>query len=530
MFSHGGFSTHPFSEDGRDVRAWFDMVTELTASLSLVLYESNVAGYATAPGDSIRSQPFSGRLQKFSFQRSILQGDIGQFTTGTGRIVINNVDGNYDQLAQIYSIDGQPITIRAGRVDTSYDESVLVAKLTAKGWSFVGNTITIDLVDYSYKLEVPMQPNVYGGTGDADGTADLMGKRKPLCFGYPFNISPVSLVPSLLIYQVHDGSVQAIANVYDEGAALANVGDVADYASLVAASVAASSFRTCLSLGMFKLGSSAIGQVTADVQGENGAGYITTTGDIVRWALKHRTTLIDPDDLATPSFTDLNTTQPAPVDYFLGQDDDVTVGAFVANLMGGVGGWGGHRLDGTFEVRIFEAPSGSPVASFTRDDMLDPDIQKEPLPAAYNPPPYRWRVPYARNWTVQTTGIAGSVTTDRRAYLAGQYRLAESVSPSIQADHPFAQDRDPVNAYFHNQADAQAEADRRIDLFKVTRALYQMRVPRRGLRRDMGDIIEVTHPRHDLSFGRLMTVVEVGVDVDFTDRGKIDGVQIVAYG
>lgn len=530
MFSAAGFSVLPFSSDGRDIRVYFDMVLDLSATLTLVLYESNVAGYATEPTDTPRSQPFGGRLQKFSFQRSILQSDIGQFTTGTGQIVIKNSDGFYDQLSQVYSIDGQPITIKLGRRDAPFDDAVLVAKLTAKGWAPDSDNIVIDLEDFSYKLGVPMQSNVYGGTGDADGGADIAGKRKPLAFGILLNISPVFLVPSLLIYQLHDGPVQSIDAVYDEAASLTNAGDVANYAALVAASVSAGTYKTCIAAGLFKLGSAANGQVTADVHGDNSAGFIITTADIVRWAIRNRTSLNDPADLAASSFSDLNTQQPAQIGYYLSSDDDMTVATFVQTLMAGIGGWGGHRLDGTFEVRIFEAPSGNAVASFTRDDMLDPDIQKEALPDAYNPPPYRWRVPYQRNWTVQTTNIAGSVSSARRAFLAEPYRLAEASSVSIQTDHPFAPDRDPVASWFANLADAQAEADRLIDLFKVTRAIYAMRVPRRALRRDMGDIIDVTHPRHDLSFGRLMTVLETAIDIDFTAAGKIDSVQMRAYG
>lgn len=524
-----GHSVAPYSASGREVRVYFDEVFDLSASLTLVLYVSNDAGYATQPTDTPASQPFQGRLEKFSFQRSILQSDIGQFTTGSGQLVINNADASFDQLSQVYAIDGRPITIRVGRKDQPYANSVLIAKVTAKGWNFEGNVITIDLVDYSYKLEVPLQSNVYGGTGGTDGGADLTGKRKPLAFGTPQNVSPVFLVPSLLIYQVHDGSLQSIDNVYDSAAALTPAGDVADYATLAAASVTSGQFMTCLALGLFKLGSTAIGQVTADVHGQNGAGFISTTADVVMWALTNRTSLIS-SDIAISTFTDLDTSQPAPIDYYHGPDDNLTVAAFIQLLMGGIGGWGGHRLDGSFEVRTFQAPAGSPSASFTRADMLDPDIQREPLPDAYNPPPYRWRVPYQRNWTVQTTGIAGGVTAARRAFLAEDVRLAEALSATIQTDHAFAQDRDPIAAYFKNQTDAQAEANRRIDLFKVTRAIYNMRVPRRALRRDMGDVIMVTHPRHDLSFGRLMTVVDVNIDIDFTQRNKIDSVVVRAYG
>lgn len=530
MFCTRPFCALPYGADGTEVRVYFDAVTDLSATLALQLYVSNVAGYATQPTDSLRSQPFAGRLQRFSFQRSILQSDIGQFTTGAGQLVIKNSDGFYDALSQVYSIDGQPITIKVGRRDAAFDDAVLVAKLTAKGWAPDSDNIVINLVDFSYKLNVPMQPNIYGGTGAADGGADIAGKRKPLAFGILLNVTPVFLVPSLLIYQLHDGPVQSIDAVYDEGAALTNAGDVANYAALAAASVTTGTYKTCKAAGLFKLGTAAAGQVAADVHGDTSSGFITSTADIVRWALRNRTALLDPDDLATASFDDLNASQPASIAYFVGSDQELTVAAFIQKLMGGIGGWGGHRLDGTFEVRIFEAPAGTPVASFTRADMLDPDIQKEPLPDSYNPPPWRWRVPYALNWTVQTTGLAGSVSAARVAFLAEPNRLAEASSAAIQADHPNAADSDPIEAYFVNQADAQAEADRRIALFKVTRAIYAMRVSRQALLRDMGDVIKTTHPRHDLTFGRLMTVVETDIDIDFTAANKIDSVQVRAYG
>ncbi len=457
-----------------------------------------------------------------------MQDNIGQFTTGTGTLVISNADANYDFLPLSYAVDGRPITIKVGRRDAAYDEAFTLARLTASGWNIDTGVISIDLQDFSYKLEVPMQPNVYGGTGDADGGLDLAGKRKPLTFGSCLNITPVLLVSSLLIYQVHDGSVAAIDAVYDRGVPLTAGTDYATYALLAAASVAAGHYATCKASGLFRLGSNASGAVTADVRGENSDGYVEATADIVRWALVNRTVLIDPDDLDTGSFDTVNATQPAPVGYFIGSDDSLTVAAFIQALMGGIGGWGGHRLDGTFEVRIFQAPTGNPVASFNRGDMLGDDIKREALPDAYRPPRWRWRVPYARCWTVQTD-LAGGVSADRKAFVAEQYRLAEASSLTIQTDHPFAQDRDPVESWFRDAADALAEANRLINLFKTTRAIYRMTVPRRALRRDMGDEIEVTHPRFDLSQGRSMIIVETEVTVD-PSNGDIDSVEIAAYG
>jgi hypothetical protein len=529
MYSGNPYSALPWSADGRDVRAYFDMTMDLSASLTLKIYVSTAAGYATLPTDALPNQPFRGVLEIFEFTRSIMQSDIGQFTTGTGSLVISNADATYDFLPLSYAIDGRPITIKIGRRDASYDEAFPLAKVTASGWNIDTDSISIDLEDYSYKLEVPMQPNVYGGTGAADGTADLTGKRKPLAFGNPLNITPVFLVPSLLIYQVHDGSMQSIDAVYDGGVPLTPGTDYATYALLAAASVASGSFATSLANGLLKLGVAATDELTADVKGDKTDGYIVKTADIVRWALKHRTELVDPDDLDVSSFNMVNTTQPAPIDYFIGSDDSVTVGAFVQNIMGGIGGWGGHRLDGLFEVRIFQAPTGAAVASFTRGDMLGGDIQRQPLPADYTPPRYRWQVPYQRCWTVQTSGLAGAISSARKAFVAQDVRLATATSATIQTDHPFAQDRDPIQSYFALLTDAQAEADRLINLFKTTRAIYRMTVPRRGMRRDMGDEIVVTHPRFDLSRGRSMIVVETKVSVT-TGNNALDTVEIAAYG
>ncbi|MCK1402018.1 hypothetical protein IVB45_17555 [Bradyrhizobium sp. 4] len=528
MYGAAPMCALPWSADRRDLRVYCDMTMDLSAELTLKIYVTSSAGYATEPTDTPANQPFRGVLKSFSFSRSIMQGDIGRFTTGTGNLKIDNADAEYDFLQLSYAIDGRPIAIRIGRPDQPYAETYPLAKLTATGWNVDTDAISIDLVDYSYKLEVPMQPHTYGGTGGANGGADLTGKRKPLVFGNAQNISPVLLVPNLLIYQAHDGAMQSIDAVYDRGVPLTGAGDVANYAALAAASVTSGQFKTCLAAGLLKLGSSANGTVTADVKGDATDGYLVRTADIVRWALRHRTVLSDPVDLSVLSFDQVNLAQPAPIDYFIGPDDNLTVAAFIDNIMGGIGGWGGHRLDGTFEVRIFQAPSGSPADAFTRADMLGGDIKKEPLPESYRPPRWRWRVPYQRCWTVQTD-LAGAVTAARKAFVAEPYRLAEATSSTIQLDHPFAQDRDPVQSYFSQASDAAAEAARLIDLFKTTRAIYRMSLPRRALRREMGDVISVTHERFDLRAGRLMVVLEWDARVEF-ENGGMDTVEIAAYG
>jgi hypothetical protein len=404
----------------------------------------------------------------------------------------------------------------------------MFANLTATGWSIDVDKISIDVVDNSYKLEVPMQPNLYGGTGGVDGGDDLAGKRKPLCFGYAHEIPAVDLVPTLLIRQVNDGSVQDIVAVYDRGLSLTKGADYPSYALLVAATVAPGSFATCQTEGLFKLGSVPAGTVTADVQGENRDGYVVTHADVARWAIRNRTVIRDPDDLDLQSFSLTNAAQPAAIDYWLGPDDSLSVIDFIANVMGSAGGWGGHNRAGKFEVRIFTAPTGIAVQSFSKKELLEGDIKREPLPSAYRPPPWRWRTAYARCWTVQTD-LAGSVAADHKAFVAQPYRIAEYSNPAIKVDHPFAQDRDPLQTYFSEQAPALAEARRRADAFKTQRSIYRFTAPRRALRLRLGDTIRVQHERFDLSQGRLMTVLSMGDSFSFGDS-DVAWVRIAAYG
>src|SRR4051794_39308753 len=86
----------PYSASGRDVRCYFDLIMDLEASLTLKIYVSTAAGYASLPGDALPNQPFRGVLKSFTFRRSIMQGDIGQFTSGSGKLVIDNADAEYD--------------------------------------------------------------------------------------------------------------------------------------------------------------------------------------------------------------------------------------------------------------------------------------------------------------------------------------------------------------------------------------------------------------------------------------------------
>jgi hypothetical protein len=446
IFGDCGFSERPF-EGTFVARVNFDATSSLVVSLEYRIF-SATQEFVTKRTDTLATQPFNGTLiTPINFTRSILGSDIiGAFTSGQGKLELSNVDGTYDFLIERFAIDGRDVVIKVGREGDSYNNFYTVFNGVAADWSVQEDVVDITLVDNGYKLAVPAQSNLYGGTGGLDGTADLVGKRKPRAFGPVQNVSPPLVIPNSLVYQVNDGPILGITNVYDRGVALTLSADYANSTLLLAAVIPAGQYATCSAEGLFRLNTSPSGTVTADVSGDyTGAVFAFTSADIVQ-RLVTKATVLTTADLYLPSFTAVNAVQGAAVGYWIAPDDTTTVADVLAQIMGGIGGWAGFRRTGKLEVGIFRSPTGqTPSAFFDRTDIFE--IRREKLPSTLSPPPYRFRVSYGRNWTVQTD-TAGSVSAARKGFLAESARYADSSNTSVLADHPFAQDRDPVASYF----------------------------------------------------------------------------------
>ena len=137
-------------------------------------------------------------------------------------------------------------------------------------------------------FEIDALTATYAGTTGAEGPADLKGRVKPWVFGVAKNVEPVLIDPTDNVYQFSAyGEIEAVDTLYERGSAFAaSVGDYADYAALVAASIPEGRFGTCLAEGMVRLGAPAYGVITGDVQGDIGGaadGRIDKTGGSAAW-------------------------------------------------------------------------------------------------------------------------------------------------------------------------------------------------------------------------------------------------------
>ena len=515
MFGFAPFTERGFADWG-DIRVFMSGVASINVDFQYRIFVST-REFITRPSDSPSSTPFFGTLkQGFRFDRSLLNGsDIGGGVTGHGQLIISNADGEYDKLPRFYGLDGRRVVVRMGkgsrREVNPYTTFATIFDGTASGMNVKGQRLAVDLRDNGYLLSVPAQPHQYLGTGGIEGTEDAIGKTKPRAFGYVLNVSPPLVLPAKLLYQINDGSVQELSAVYDRGVPLTRGTNYATSTLLLAASVPLNTYAMCLSEGFFRLGSNPQGTVTADVEGDTAGGvFVKDVTSIVR-RIVTTAAINDPADLYLPAFNQVALQQPSDIGFWLDSGNTSTVGDVIARLMRSVGGYWAFRRNGKFEIGIITSPSGPPVAEFDTTNIREDSLDRDNLPDSLEPVPWRYRVGYAKNWTVQTD-LADSVSADRRAFAAVDLRYAVRESLQAKNNHPLAQEYEPVESFFRFLSDAQTEVDRLALFLSTSRSLYTFDAGLIPFALNLNEVIRVTWPRLDLTFGRLLRIMTLSED------------------
>lgn len=525
-----GFEAHGFAASGEAPEGRIALGGTLVLLLDWVVrIYSATHELISRAGDDPPFTLYKGTLQDaFSIDRSIIGSNrIGEdVTIGLGEVTLANLDGDYDALAENVIALNQPIEISMGDRKAPLSTYRIILRGYTVNQDLGRDQVRFSLRDAGSKLDVPVSINVYAGTGDVEGGSDLEGKRKPKAFGYCDNIPAIMVIPASRVFQVNDGPVNAISAVYVKGVAMIFDADYATVTAMNAASISVGHYVTCNDFGFFRLGAvsdSETSQVTCDVQGDSQSGFIATAAAIVRHLLTTPAGLLDPDDLVTTDFDLLDALQPAPLGYFIPAGDEQTVRTVVGRIMASIGGWCGANRRGKCGVRRFDAPAGTPSGVYNK--QVIEDVSRVELPDDLRPPPWRVKVGWGRNWTVQTSDIAGSVSDDRRTYLAESLRYATAEDNNIRLSFPPGNEL-AVDSYFRDQSDAQGEADRRLILFGELRELYVVKLSERLYIHEPGQIVSIAFDRLGLDAGRLGTIVRVR---DSYAEGSSDGVELTIF-
>lgn len=147
-----------------------------------------------------------------------------------------------------------------------------------------GNQVRLQTKSNQEPFDVDALSLKYAGTGGIEGGVDLKDKPKPFLLGRCFSVEPVLINAVDNVYQVSGyGQIEAVTKLYERASDFGtSSGDHASYAALVAATIPAGSWATCLASGLIRLGAPAYGLITADVDGDKAGGtWRRKTGEII---------------------------------------------------------------------------------------------------------------------------------------------------------------------------------------------------------------------------------------------------------
>ncbi len=317
-------------------------------------------------------------------------------------------------------------------------------------------------------------------------------------------MSPPCINTSRLIYQVNDGAISS-ATVYDGGVVLTAGAAYSSQVDMETNAPSAGQVRVWAAGGMFRLGSSPTYQITADVVEESDANS-TCAQILKRIALAAG---IDGGDISAADVAALDVASAAVCGVYF--DSEISAIAAMDEVAPGAGAYFGFDSTGTLRMGRFQAPAGAPAFELNQNNVgeLEREPNEDSLPA--------WRavVGYRRNYTQQTSGLAGSVTAARRALLKVEEQSAPASDATVKTQWLDARTltrQTPLKL----QAAANTEATRLLDLYKVPRNRFRARrvqlTPEMMAALDIGVVITLKWPRFDLDAGALYVVIASEID------------------
>jgi hypothetical protein len=493
-----------------------EIVAAIDAAGTTTTLRYGTHGYNTAAGDTPASTHYEPRIRQPGLVRRDMFGSgrtHGATSVGYGEVRMVNADGGLDALLP-YGFDGRALTLRFGDSDAAYSTFVTVLSATMEQADLTESEFSVRLKDKLYVLQNPLATALYGGTNalpaGVDGTADdIKGKVKPRLYGTVFNESPVQVNTARLIWQINTAAVQTFAAVYDQGVALTKGADYASQADMETTAPAAGSWRAWPAGGMFRLGSSPVGQITFDASQGAAASDRTAAQVLKQIALDMG---MPSGDISAADVTALDGANGAELGVYV--TDSTPALAIMDRVAASVGAWFGFDRLGVLRMGRLIAPAGTAVADIGTSNVID--LQRVTArDATAGLPVWRVTLGYKPIGVVQDKDLAGGVTDARRALLKEQCRHTSDDDAAIKTQYLTAPTLERDTLLIDAAATA-AEASRLLTLFKARRDTYTCAVrlePALLTALDLGAVVSLTYPRFNLAAGKLFIVLGLEVDL-----------------
>lgn len=484
------------------------LVLRITAALDSIgttqsWYFTDGRGWVTRPSDTPPRTHIAPRLMSGGyFRREMFAGDglFGAVRAGWGEFVIANADGRW--LGSVthegtqYGWDGQPFELWAGDEDGDFPADFTQVGAGSLRYVKLGlSSATIVARDDLDRLNKPILTRTFLGTGALEGDSSLAGKRAPRAFGDNLPL-PCTLVDAAkLIYHVCDGICQypSFATAHDGGVALTMGAVYASTSDLTSVAPGAGQARFYGGGPCFvRLGSAPAYDVSC------APSEVRVTPVTAAWLSQ----LAADAGLSVSSSTVINVEDYVPI------DSADTYLQIMARCCKSTPTWFGFDSLGAFSVATITDPvGGSPVYTLRESNVLSVE---RTAPPGFDVPAWRVQTRGRRNW-MYGRALAGAAP----AYMRREwYSSAAATDTSVLAKH-----RDALDISIESPRYTTGGAAAFLALHGTERDLLRVACPMSinlvGTV-DLGDCVEVKHPRFGMSAGKKFLVV--GIDAQWGAR------------
>lgn len=494
-------------------------IVEITAAIdaagttTVLRYASKP--YTTKPTDTPVNTFYDDRITNpASISRSLYSNGTtsGASRVNYGAVELSNVDGGLDSILK-YSFDGRSLVIKIGNEGDAYSAFTTILNGTMEQVEFTFSKVTILARDKLAIVDMPLQTTLYAGNNalpdGVEGVADIAKSPKPLLYGQVFNIAPIMVNSSKLTYQINDGAIQSVGNVYDKGIALTAGADYANVTALHAASPASGTFVTCLALGYIRLGAVPTGLLTCDAT-QGAASSNRTVAQILKaMALKAG---IASGDINASDVTALDTANSSVIGIWIDGADSAMVA--MDKVAQSIGAYFGFDALGVLRMGLFTTPTGSATLEIDINNILSIERSRT-NDTDKGIPAWRVNLTYQKNYSVQDFDLAGAVTAARRSVLSLPALTKSAEDTVIKTQYTLAPTIEKESLLVDATA-AQTEATRLLNLYKTSRDLYTVTIALdlTTTLPDLNNIVNITMNRFGLNSGKLFKII--GIESDYS--------------
>ncbi|MCW5597732.1 MAG: hypothetical protein KIT80_23320 [Chitinophagaceae bacterium] len=409
-----------------------------------------------------------------------------------GDIEMDNHDGSIDSwLSDIWS--NRAIRVYLGDVRWSRAEFQPVFDGVVEDiGSRSRTTLNLKLRDKLQRLNTPVTEVTLGGS------TNNKNQLLPLLFGECHNITPLLTNPATLEYQVHNGIIERIVEIRDNGVPVSGV--------------------ATLSTGKFTLPPNGYpaGKITCTAQGDKPSGtWNNTAKKIIErlvTAYGEPNTRFTSGDLDTTSLNTFDVANPQTLGIYLSNRENVL------SICNKIASTVGSRLvmtrDGKLKLVKIELPASGTPFIITDADVITGSLyisRKLEVKAGV-------KLAYCKNWSVQEN-LDTRIPSSHKVLHSQEWLVTVARDNTVKSDYRIDGEPEQEETFFLTEAHASTEATRLLNLFKTIRYIVTFKATARLFQLQLGQAVTLTYSRFGLDAGKSGMVV--GLSPDW-DRGLID--------